>query len=131
MNNLTIKNLDEIAKTIDTMKTRGAWAAGVKEYAQMILEEIAERADWEGREPENMEELEEWGLNGAENWTAASYGGGYLIYNYDIAHTLCNATELKQTKEGMKAPNKREDWCQVQARALYQAFNKIKEAARV
>ena len=131
MEERTIKTLDEIAKAIDTMKTRGAWATGVKAYAQMIIEEIAERAEWEGRNPETLAELQNWALNGADDWTQASYGGGYLVYNYDIAHTLCNPTELKKTQEGAKAPNPREDWCQVQARALYQAYRKIAEAARI
>lgn len=131
MEERTIKTLDEIAKAIDTMKTRGAWDTGVKAYAQMIIEEIAERADWEGRNPETFAELQDWALNGAKDWTEASYGGGYLVYNYDIAHTLCNPTELKKTQEGAKEPNPREDWCQVQARALYQAYRKIAEAARI
>ena len=131
MTNQQIRTLDEIAKAIDTMKTRGAWNTGVKAYAQMIIEEIAERADWEGRNPETLAELQDWALNGADDWTQASYGGGYLIYNYDIAHTLCNPTELKKTHEGAKEPNTSEDWCQVQARALYQAYRKIAEAARI
>ena len=38
----TIRTLDEIAQAIDEMKTRGAWATGVKAYAQMIIKEIAE-----------------------------------------------------------------------------------------
>lgn len=131
MEERTIKTLDEIAKAIDEMKTRGAWNTGVKAYAQMIIEEIAERADWEGRNPETFAELQDWALNGANDWTEASYGGGYLVYNYDIAHTLCNPTELKKTQEGAKEPNPSEDWCQVQARALYQAYRKIAEAARI
>ena len=125
-----MKKFDEIAKAVDTMKTRGAWAAGVKVYAQMIIEEIAERAEWEGREPETIEELREWALNGAKDWKQASEGGCYLVYNYDIARTLCNPTELKKTDEGMKGPNSRETWLDVQTRALYQAFEKIREAAK-
>ena len=125
-----MKRFDDIAKAIDTKKTRGAWAAGVKIYAQMIIEEIAERADWEGREPENINELKEWALNGAQDWKHASEGGCYLIYNYDIAKTLCNPTELKRTHDGAKDPNNRETWIDVQTRALYQAFNLITEAAK-
>lgn len=126
----TIRTLDEIAKAIDEMKTRGAWATGVKAYAQMIIEEIAEAADFYDRQPETIEELKAWALNGADDWKMASYGGNFLIYNYDIAHTLCNPTELKRTKEGLNDPNPQETWCDVQARALYQAWQKIREAAR-
>lgn len=127
----TIRTLDEIAQAIDEMKTRGAWATGVKAYAQMIIKEIAEAADFYDRQPETIEELKDWALNGARDWKMASYGGNFLIYNYDIAHTLCNPTELKRTKEGFNDPNPRETWCDVQARALYQAWQKIREAARV
>ena len=66
MTNQQIRTLDEIAKAIDEMKTRGAWNTGVKAYAQMIIEEIAERADWEGRNPETLAELQDWALNGAD-----------------------------------------------------------------
>lgn len=125
-----MKRFDEIAKAVDLMKTRGAWATGVKVYAQMIIEEIAERAEWEGREPETIAELTEWALNGARDWKQASEGGCYLVYNYDIARTLCNPTELKITDNGRKEPNKRETWIDVQTRALYQAFEKIKEYAK-
>lgn len=126
-----MKNIEIIKNELAARKeARSAWGRGLTAYAFMILDEITERAEYEGREPETLKELEEWGLNGAENWKAASYGGNYLIYNYDIARTLCTPTELKKTNEGMKEPNSRETWCDVQARALYQAFNIIKDLAR-
>ena len=126
-----MKNIEIIKKELEARKeARSAWGRGLIDYAFMILDEVAECAEYEGREPETLEELKEWALNGAEDWKAASYGGNYLIYNHDIAKTLCNPTELKKTDEGMKDPNSRENWCDVQARALYQAFNIVKEIAR-
>ena len=37
----------------------------------------------------NRKELEKILLNGAENWNQYSYGGCALIYDTDIAVTLC------------------------------------------
>lgn len=41
---------------------------------------------------------------------------------YDIAKLLCTPSELKKTDYGRKLPNSTEDWLDVQARALYQAY---------
>lgn len=135
-----MKKLEEIRTAIEAQKTRGAWAAGVKVYALEILDTIEERSEYEGHEPESMEELTDYALNGAKDhqkpndiyraWSVASWGGSYLIYDGDICRRLCNATEQKKTDNGNKQPNAREQWLDVQARALYQAYNLIKEAAR-
>lgn len=120
-----MKKLSEIREAIEATKTRSAWSAGVKLYALEMIDSIAERAEFEGHEPENYEELKDYALNGADNWTTYSYGGCSLIYNYEIAERLCNPTELKRTKGGEKDPNSQETWLDVQTRALYQAFRLI------
>ena len=135
-----MKKLEEIRAAVEAQKTRGAWAAGVKEYALEILDTIEERSEYEGHEPETMEELTDYALNGAKDhqkptdiiraWSVASWGGSYLIYDGDICRRLCNATEQKKTDNGNKQPNAREQWLDVQARALYQAYALIKEATR-
>ena len=121
-----MKNVKEnIRIAILNTNTRSAWTRGVKEYALMILDRMEdETLD----EAENLKELNKTLLNGADDWTQSSEGGSYLIYDYEIAETLCNNTELKKTKHGEKAPNKNETWLDVQARALYQAASMIKAA---
>ena len=64
-------------------------------------------------------------LNGASDWSQYSWGGCSLIYDGDIAERLCTPSELKKTRNGERRPNSREDWLDVQARALYQASNSI------
>jgi len=135
-----MKRLEEIRAKITAKKPRGAWSAGVKAYALEILDTIKERSEYEGHEPESMEELKEYALNGAKDyqnpndiysaWSVASWGGSYLIYDGDIAKRLCNRTEFKKTDGGNKRPNSHEEWLDVQARALFQAYDLIKEAAR-
>ena len=134
-----MKRLNEIRNQITATKPRGAWAAGVKLYALDILDTIEERSDYEGHEPENLQELKEYALNGAKDyrhpqslykaWSVASWGGSYLIYDGDICKRLCNATEQKKTDNGNKRPNAREEWLDVQARALFQAYSIISEIA--
>lgn len=112
---------DKMALELDKLDNRSAWDKGVNTYALELIESLAERAEYEGRNPVNALELSEWLLNGARDWKEYSYGGGSLIYNKHIAERLCNATELKKTRDGERQPNNNESWLDVQARALYQA----------
>ena len=135
-----MNSLEQIKKTVEETKTRSAWERGRKVYALEILETIEERAAYEGREPETVEELRDFALNGAKDyshpesvykaWSVASWGGSYLIYNGDICERLCSPSEQKRTKYGEKDPNNREQWLDTQARALFQAWEIIKRAAR-
>lgn len=54
-------------------------------------------------------------------------GGSALIYNADIAKHYCTPSELKKTHNGERKPNSREDWLDVQARALWQAALMIRK----
>lgn len=57
------------------------------------------------------------------------HGGGCgLIYDRDIAETLCTPSELRKTKNGERNPNSREQWLDVQARAAFQGWLMIKSA---
>jgi len=110
MNNTLITKLNEI-------NPHSAWKRGVKDYAL----ELACNAENE-LTPENVEsEL----LNGAKDWRQYSYGGCSAIYDADIAERLCAPSELKRKKGGDLQPSTRETWLDVQARALFQAYNLI------
>lgn len=110
---------------LNARNDRGAWEKGVTAYAFDLVEEIKERAEYEGRNPEPGKECREWMLNGAADWEQYSWGGSSMIYNGDIAERLCCPSELKKTRDGERRPNSREDWLDVQARALYQACNRV------
>ena len=69
-------------------------------------------------------------LNGAANWREYSYGGCALIYDGDIAERLCAPSEYAKTRGGERAPNARESWLDVQARALGQAATLIATVAK-
>jgi hypothetical protein len=110
MNNTLINKLNEI-------KPRSAWKKGVKDYAL----ELVESAEVE-LTPENLKSTL---LNGAKDWSQYSQGGCAAIYDADIAERLCSPSELKRKKGGDLQPSTRETWLDVQARALFQAFNLI------
>lgn len=114
-----------IAAVLNAQKTRSAWNAGVTRYALDLCEDLNERIEYEGRNPANADELEQWLLNGAANWKQYSWGGSALIYNGDIAQRLCTPSELKKTRNGEKRPNRDEEWLDTQARALFQAAARI------
>ena len=120
----------KIAAELETRKDRSAWNKGVTLYAWDLLDEIQERTNYERKEPESVAELKEYALNGAENWDQYSWDGSALIYNGDIAERLCSPSELKKTRNGERRPNSREDWLDTQARALFQAYNRIRNIFR-
>ena len=116
----------KIAAELENRKDRSAWNKGVTLYAWDLLDEIQERTEYEHKEPETVADLKEYALNGAESWSQYSWGGSALIYNGDIADRLCNPSELKKTRNGERRPNSREEWLDTQARALFQAYNRIR-----
>ena len=115
-------------------KHRSAWGWGVKLYAYDLIE---------GMEDQQLEklikdrpllsysqfrnELKKILLNGAADWKQYSWGGCSLIYNCQIARRLCTPSELRKTNTGKIRPNKKEEWLDVQARALSQAFELVHE----
>lgn len=114
-----------ISAQLATRKDRSAWDKGVTRYALELVENLEERAAYEGRNPEPGKECREWMLNGAQDWSQYSWGGSSLIYNGDIAERLCTLSELKKTRNGERRPNSREEWLDTQARALYRACDRV------
>lgn len=66
--------LDKVAAELEAQKDRSAWGRGVNAYALELLEELRERAAYEGRNPEPGKECREWMLNGAQDWAQYSWG---------------------------------------------------------
>lgn len=122
--------LDKVAAELEAQKDRSAWGRGVNAYALELVEELRERAAYEGRNPEPGKECREWMLNGAQDWNQYSWGGSSLIYDGDIAERLCTPSELKKTRNGERRPNSREEWLDTQARALTQACNRVARVYR-
>ena len=112
-------------KNIEAVKCRSAWSKGVKEYAYMLLDDIFSYRDY--KSITDFKSLHKELLNGASDWKRFSWDGCALIYDEDIAKTLCSPSELKKCKNGMLRPNKQEQWLDVQTRALFQAERLIKE----
>lgn len=121
---------EKMTAELEAQKDRSAWNRGVNAYALELVEELEERAQYEGRDPQPGKECREWMLNGAADWSQYSWGGSSLIYDGDIAERLCTPSELKKTRHGERRPNSREEWLDVQARALYQACNRVSRVYR-
>lgn len=126
----TCAALQKAAELIEARKDRSAWDKGITAYALELLQDLAELAEG-GYLPADAAELlkpralREKMLNGATNWKEYSWGGSALIYDGDIAERLCCPSELKRTRNGERRPNGREQWLDVQARALYQAGARV------
>ena len=123
----------ELMNMLCDRKDRSAWSKGVTLYAMELLEDtdpekietLASRLQTTYNIP-TFSEFDHYLMNGAQNWKQYSWGGCSLIYDQDIAKRLCTETELKRTDYGRKQPNKREQWLDVQARALFQAAMRIR-----
>lgn len=101
---------------------KSAWDRGVTAYALDLLDASADSS---------AAELDRSSLlNGASSWTEYSYSGSALIFDSDIAERLCTPSELKRKRGGELAPNSRELWLDVQARALNQACGRLLRAYR-
>lgn len=132
-------DLQRLREKLENHKTRSYWAAGVKEYAAEILDTLENVAAYNNANGDTQEynytaskQNHIDALNGAKDWAQYSRGGFSLVYDGDIARTLCTPSELKRLtyKEGgIKDPNAREDWLDVQARALYQAESLLNDLA--
>lgn len=120
MKKYEVMRIEELIKEVENVACVGKWQKGVKEYALELLEDVSYYVDIV-----DNGSIEELLLNGANNWVEYSYSGNSLIYTYDIAKRLADEGTLKKTKNGELEPNSSETWLDVQARALYQAYNLI------
>lgn len=121
-------NIEKLRESIAAEKQRSAWDRGVTQYALELVDELAEQIGGgyvdlaELAKPRTLRAVL---LNGAKDWREYSWGGCSLIYDPDIALRLCCPSELKKTRNGERRPNSREEWLDVQARALFQAANRV------
>lgn len=123
----TVSKSEVLAKIEERSKhgRLSAWRRGVYDFAVDMVDAL------ESEEvPTDYHELQSLLLNGARDWSQYSYGGCALIYDEDIARALCTPSELKRKRGGELPPNSRETWLDVQTRALFQACNVVKSAAR-
>lgn len=121
-------NIEKLYQSIENEKQRSAWDKGVTEYALELVDQLAEQIRdgyFDELDLSDPKKVRAALLNGAETWSQYSWGGSALIYDSDIAKRLCCPSELKKTRNGERRPNSREEWLDVQARALYQAANRI------
>ena len=113
----------ELKKALAKRTGRSAWEKGVIKYAKELVDDLEPGVDYK------PSELNKALLNGAMHWKEYSRGGSALIYDEDIANRLCSPSELKKTDNGRKRPNSREDWLDVQTRAITQAAMLIRSLA--
>lgn len=118
-----------VRESIESVKARGAWDRGVKDYAFDIVDTLQEAADYVNEDPKDIDETEaiNLALNGAKDWNQYSWGGCSLCYNGDICDRLCSPSQQKRYKHGAIPPNVHEEWLDIQTRALYQAWNIVRK----
>lgn len=121
-------NIEKLYQSIESEKQRSAWDKGVTKYALEMVEQLGEQINggyFEELDLTESKKVRAALLNGATDWSQYSWGGCSLIYDSDIAERLCNPSELKKTRNGERRPNSREEWLDTQARALFQAANRV------
>ena len=127
----TAKNIQAVANEVNNTKTRSAWSKGVKAYALELLGQFEEWSKYSGQNGEELPTLDErTALNGASDWKAWAYGGCGLCYDAYIAERLCTPSELRKLGGGARVPAGAVTWCDVEARAAWQAWRMIAKAVR-
>ena len=123
-----MKYYDEIRRDILNRRSRSEWAKGVKEYALELLEEAYFTVDMVGKNVESVDDLRSAVLHGLEDFKAYSYSGRSLVYSCQIAERLCTSRQIAKYECGLYKYNFKEEWLDVQARALVQAFELLKRS---
>lgn len=129
---MTINNI-RIRINNNKTRNRSAWGRGVTAYANDLLDTLEEAQEYGSFDISHILEpqyLRKAMLKGADDWSHYSWGGCSLCYDGDIAERVCTPSELKRNRGGELRPNSREEWLDVQTRALYQAANRIYHAAK-
>lgn len=122
-----------IREEVEARTERSAWSRGVTAYALDLVDELEEATEGGYFDLSDLEApklVDRAMLNGAADWNQYSWGGCSLCYDCQIAERLCTPSELKKTRHGERRPNSREDWLDTQARALFQAANRVKKSIR-
>ena len=118
----------ELLNKLKKLTPRSAWSRAVVSDAVDLVDSL----DC-SEIPNTWEELKKMLLNGAADWSAYSYGGCALVYNEDIAKHYCTPSELRRVTHSdgtiSDRANARENWLDVQARALTHSARLIKEQA--
>lgn len=126
---IEMKEIEQVRKELNKRVDRSAWNKGVTAYAYELLDSV-EAARHYGNPLKTIREWKEAMLNGARDWKEYSYGGSSLCCDGDIATRLCTPSELKRKRNGELNPNSCESWLDVQSRALYKAYLRIKHILR-
>lgn len=125
--------INEVRNELTNRKGRSAWDKGVTAYALELLDDLEEYRELNEADKHihPKDDIQTELLNGADDWHMYSWGGSSLIYDFQIAERLCTPSELKRKRGGELRPNSREEWLDTQARALFQACNRIKKTCFV
>lgn len=107
---------------------RSYWNRGVASLIRDYGDEVLGEHDGEIISARDFYKL--WNC-GAETLRDAVYDGSFDIWKYDIAKRLCTPSKFKKSNEGMRRPNKRQDWIDVELIAVQQAMYKSLEIMKI
>lgn len=137
------KILSEAISILEARKDRSQWNRAVTDDAYDLIIALDESIEYTTQNMSkeaadfhisellnNRKNINAVMLNGARDWNQYSWGGCGLVYDGDIAEHYCAPSELKKTRNGELRPNSREEWLDVQARALAQAARRAQAAIK-
>lgn len=125
-----MRNMGAVRRAVADSSARSHWAKRVREDALVMLDTLYEDGEFEWEDELTVVQFEDLALDSATSWNEYSRRGCALIYNADIAERYCTPGELIRKNHGELPPNGREDWLDVQGRALYQACALVKNAIK-
>ena len=105
---------------------RGKWYDGVSLYAVDLIQNYMKDNNLDDKDDVG-EITEKTLLNGSLDWHQFSTTGGGLQFPRKICARLLSPSAQMKTNYGEWKPSKDEDWNELEARALYQAWLLIKD----
>lgn len=119
-------NINELIKTIENEQPKSQYEKAKKYYALEICDNIKNHYNFRNLDKnlENVENLQEYAMNGADSWSQYSWGGCSLVYNEDILQNIfCKSIAKKyQNADTVRGIH----LLDYQANALVKAFSHIK-----
>ncbi len=121
-----LKFTDYLKYEITCLETSSAWNHGVLKYALDLAENLEKHYKCNPHYvPQTEEELREIILSGTRDFEQYSNAGMSLTDKEEVIKRLCGTSMSDKYKSTKLEPNEHEDWYEVQARALNQAYRVI------
>lgn len=125
---MTQEQLSKIQYLAESRLHGIAWESGVRKYIKEILAKAIELSGGKISTIKSVQDFRKFLLCNMRDARQYSKSGLSLTASDDIELRLCTLSELQKCIKGYGEPSSKEDWFEVQTRAIQQAIELLVEA---